>query len=248
MTAEEDILIEKFLQHRLTEEEKVVFGRKMESSMEFKQKVLYEAKMVSYLQVMDKMDVKKEVESIYSTYKAKKSTPKLGVPLHRNPWFYTAASFLLLYLVIVFYSTRKSAESVYDEYYTLMIYDEFKRDADQESELVAVFQAYNNGQFLEVIEPLKQWATNHDHMPGIWVFLGNAYLNVDEAQNAINTFKQVPRGHAYFHDAQWYLSLSYLKLSKYDNAITCLDTLIEKSIEYRDRATTLKSEIQQLSD
>ncbi len=103
--------------------------------------------------------------------------------------------------------------------------------------LPEAFEAYHEKQYPQAIELFKQ-ASEQEDKPYIWLYLGNAYLSIDQEKEAISALQHVleydldenTRNRTY-----WYLGLAHLKLNQRKEAVQNFERL-QNNEEYGPKA------------
>jgi tetratricopeptide (TPR) repeat protein len=157
-----------------------------------------------------------------------------------------AAIVLLLVAAVLFVSLRSSSpEKLFVAYYApYSSIEQTKRgNNDNSTERQKAFEAYTAGRYEESI-PLFQSLLTKGQDESVLFYLGNAFLSVDRPQQAENTFKTYLASYQEFEaEAEWYLSLSYLKQKKIQEARQLLTDIAAKNNDYNDKAKDLLSKL-----
>jgi tetratricopeptide (TPR) repeat protein len=167
---------------------------------------------------------------------------------YSGPYFMAAAATVLLLLVatVLFFSLRASSpEKLFVAYYTpYSSIEQTKRGSNENlTERKKAFEAYVAGKYVESIS-LFQSVLIKGQDESVLFYLGNAYLSADRPQEAENTFKSYLATYQEFEaEAEWYLSLSYLKQKKTQEAKQLLTAISAKNNEYSDKAKDLLSKL-----
>jgi tetratricopeptide (TPR) repeat protein len=167
--------------------------------------------------------------------------PRAAVPtagkLFRFAFRAAAALILLIGLGALYQYLRLSPGNLYKDTYRAYSIGENRG----EQNLDPVPPAYRNGRMKEVITLF-----NHQPDPAIgdYFLAGNAFLQLDRPQEAVNSFLALQRvnkkraTHIYEEDAEYYLALSYLKNGRPDLATPLFEKIhSDPGHLYRDKVS-----------
>lgn len=181
--------------------------------------------------------------------------PELNKSSFRIYWAAAAVIALLLGIGSVIYFTRGINK---DRLY-LAYYQHYKNDLvqysrgegittkvenltdDQYKILTEAMRAYDKKDYEKTIDLIEDNLIIKNPDPGIVFFLAVSQLELNRVDEAIENLEYLieESNHAYFEQAQWYLSLAYIKANYIEKARLLLKEISMKSKKYQSSAEEL---------
>ena len=103
---------------------------------------------------------------------------------------------------------------------------------------------YDNGLYAEAASIFDDITVNDENKFQVWLYGGNAYLNVGQIEKSKKMFINVIEENAGFvSQAKWYLSLCYVKNGEIEKAIPILEEIKETGRDKSEEAAEILSKL-----
>ena len=244
------ILIEKYLEKKLTVEELQEFERRKSEDSTFQKQVKEMHLLIEGIKNAAResvLDDLKELEETLPEVIVKKRMP-LRRNLIRIGWGLAAACVAGIIAVSVSVNpvNNHTYETLYNEYFTPYpnVIEATKRSEDQTLTLKEeAFYEYDLGNYTTAIEKFS--VLNEKEKDATLLFyMGNAYMAIGKTEDAIHNFKLIRNSdHKFQNQAKWYLCLAYLKNNQIEEVKNILSELKRSNSAYREKADMLLKEI-----
>lgn len=226
-------LIDKYLNNTLSDREKHEFLRLLKERPDLKQQVLEEKRIVSALQATEKAQLKRHLKKVSS---ASSANPAGG----QVRWWLAAASVIIFFTAgYLLFFMAPEPQDLYVRYYEPYPAVSIQRGkADQVSNPLML---YSRGHYEQAIEAFTA-SPIPDDKPLHYLYLGNAWLQVNDTDKAIQTFnilKDVTDDQILQQHAQWYLAMCYLKKEDMEKTKAILKEIIAGQSIYTRQAEEL---------
>ena len=233
--------IEAYLAHTLSQEDTIAFEQEIAANIELQEEVEKHRIMHTTLADQDTLAFKEKLIRISDQIKQEEKTnPTLT---NRFSLFKIAASIVVLLgagslLWYTIYTKNQTRDlDLYSAYYKPYPAEDIIRGkASKETE--EVVKQYINGSYDSVVHTLEKHP-GLKKQQALQIYLGNSYLNTNQEEKAVKEFKTITNTGKYYEIAQWYLSLTYLKLNKSGKAKLLLEEIIQYNGAYKDKAHRL---------
>ncbi|MEM9674636.1 MAG: hypothetical protein ACFB15_11705 [Cyclobacteriaceae bacterium] len=189
-----------------------------------------------------------EISAWEADYQQAQTTETKAVPF--RPYYAVAAAITLLIVtgIFLFWNPTPDMAELYAQHYTPyedMILDRSDATEGTQELLVQGMEAYNNQQYAQAEERLQEYLTQAPDQYGAALYLGIAQLETDRFEAAEASFTTALQDANFEQQAQWYLSLLYLKSDQPEETLTALQTIANSPQHYKNReATALLEEIE----
>ncbi len=230
---DKEVLIQKYLQGTLSDAEEQLFQEYIKNDPSFADDIpFYEELNYAFA----KADYDKTKAQLHTFYKEEKRS------LWRK-WAIAATVLLLIGLGSVFYfNTIQSSERLYAQYfepYKNVVQPMVRGEVVKTTKEFA-FKAYDEGSYAEAIIHLNT-LINEKPESILALYKANAQLQLGKTEAAIVTLEsQIQKTDTIYAEAQWYLTLSYLKLDNKEKAKNHLNALLQTNSRFK------KNEAQEL--
>lgn len=234
--------IEAYLSNSLSTEDSIAFEQELTANTELQQEVEKHRIMHTILADQDTLAFKEKLISISAKIK-QEETANTALLTNRFSLFKIAASIVVLSGVgvllwhIVYTKNQTRDLDLYSAYYEpYPVEDIIRGKVNKDAEKVV--KHYNNGSYDSVVYTLEKHPGLKEHQ-ALQIYLGNSYLNTNQEEKAAKEFKTITGKGKYYEIAQWYLSLTYLKLNKSGKTKTLLKEIIQYNGAYKNKAHRL---------
>ncbi|MEW7277743.1 hypothetical protein ABW636_04025 [Aquimarina sp. 2201CG1-2-11] len=232
--------IEDYLQGSLPQEELVTFEQEMEKNDALKEEVAMHRALHTTLQDADTIAFKNKLKNISAHIRLDEAPDVVSIRPNRDGLYYKmAAVIVVLFGIGTLLYTSNSAQhalDLYGAYYAPFPVEDMTR-GETSIEVQDIIKQYGKGIYDSVVVALEKYPNIREQQP-LSLYLGNSYLNIDQEEKAIQQFENV-EDTKYLEVAQWYLSLTYLKLNKTAKVEELLLEIIGYDGTYKSRATEL---------
>ncbi|WP_299897853.1 hypothetical protein [uncultured Aquimarina sp.] len=238
--------IDRFLSDTLSASERADFEKELDANPKLQLEVARHKTLKTVLQEKKLVSFKKELTTIGKEIEEENKKAKR----HRYRYIGIAAAIAVIISVGVLLYTNLNysnpADALYSEYFSpFPVNNEVRSGVSKSLENIKI--AYSKKLYDQVILQSSEIsdAVFTDEMK---IYLGNSYLLVDQEKKAIAFFEEIPYKSGYYEDAQWYLSLTYLKIGDLQKAVFYVKNLIEYDGRYRKKAIQLLEEMLKLKN
>lgn len=247
-----DELIEQYLLGELSGDLLNEFKEKLAADDQFKKDVAMQSAFIRNIKTTGREEWTLKLKAIHNEMNfagvkaEEKPVAKKIVPLksfYQKKYYLAVAASIILIIFSTFLlinmNNRPGAERVFQTFY--QPYPDLEPDTrsfplSNYSVKKDAFKAYNEGNYLESIQLFKSiLAQGEDEI--VLFYLGNAYLSADKAKEAESIFQNYLNNYTEFApESKWYLSLSYLKQGKVNEARKLLEELFKGNKDYSKKA------------
>ncbi len=133
-----------------------------------------------------------------------------------------ASVIVILVGVNLFSSSQPSSQRLYNEAFVDYDASAIRGGNAQSSEVAKLYQNHNYNGVIE--DAASGTLSQHDSL-----LIGLSYLKANKLSEAINWFKSIPEQSAAKQDAEFYLSLAYLKNKNYNQALQLMEQIHSNS-------------------
>lgn len=272
MSAEDTIqLIEDYLNNQLSPEATEAFQQRMQNDPFLTQEVDLHRNLLTGIRYAGRQDLKARFQTLERMATSPSEAPPVPpapvetpvVPLIANPrretsrnnlfaWVSGTAAMLLMVAAgsYFWFQAQRSDEQLYANYYER--YDNLLTSTERsEAEPVPTpeeiaMQVYDRGDYAQAAQLLQELLNENPENPAWQLYLGICYLETDQTGRAIAEFQRVAkqREHLFIEQANWYLSLAYLKARQRENAVQTLQEIQNSDSSYREKAVKLLRELE----
>lgn len=208
MTENDNILIDMYLNGKLTDDEKKLFEIRL-SKDEFLRRDLNLIKDIQFAVTSESDTLRKKVKVIFNQ---KSFSYKKGSLI-------AALSIIgIIFYFSIKHLTKHNPDILYAEYFEAYPDNITNRNETKTNTLSILLQNYNSGHFNEIV--LKDYYKNSKAQSDTFnFFLANALMVKEDFTEAINIFNNsISENSIYYTQSKWYLALSYLKIGNIDLA------------------------------
>ncbi|MBQ4821401.1 tetratricopeptide repeat protein [Aquimarina sp. MMG016] len=234
--------IEEYLNKTLSGEELENFEKELLINVELQKEVEKHRSLHRVLSDKETLVFKEKVKRIGDEIKKEKTTPVINI---FSTYFKIAASIIVILglgtLLWNNFMGGNKAEDLYLAYYEpYPVEDVTRGEVVNESRVIT--DMYSRKEYSKAIPEFKkliEFSVDEQYI----IYLGNCFLNVNKEKQAIQEFEKITSNSRYFEDAQWYLALTYIKLSNTKKAKNILAKIIQYDGVYKKVAVNLNSEL-----
>jgi hypothetical protein len=240
-------LLEKYIDRELTESELHEFQARLLTDMSFKAMVDKEKILIGQIR---REGLQKDLHYLKSLEKTL-SKPRSGsLTIGGFSWHYAIAAAIVGVLVIVglmVYSPKPTPEELFVAYFKPItnIVEPIDRGSNPSAPTTRseAFQAYEANDYQKAALLFTE-LNKQKQEAGILLLLGNSNLMIGNISEAERNFTTLSRDFdEYDLQAQWYLSLCYLKMEDVERARAILNELGNTEVIYADKAKELLKEV-----
>ena len=231
-------LIEGHLDGTLTQAEAQEFESKLASSEAFREYLTFQRNLLGHLEAEQKSTLKGELGDMLQSSKKSSGTSFKVI------WL--AASILLtggFAALWVGLQGPSHSQQLFDQYFDpYPVLSVVRGDAPNGLSPLRVYAEGNYQQFVEIMKSSRM-SDIREKSNELLLAYGNALLALSEPEAALEPLQQILKGEKYYPDAQWYQSLTYLKLGEPEKAQKLLMQLITTNSFYQSSARKLLEEL-----
>ncbi len=134
--------------------------------------------------------------------------------LVRYTMAFAAGICLIAAIVLTYKFLQLSPDRLYDDVFVIYHLPLTRKSQNKENKKIE--DLYYSKNYKLIIKESKKPRLPDDKT---FLLIGMSHLQTNDAFNAIAAFRQITSSGRYYHDAQFYLSLAYLKNNDYDQAL-----------------------------
>ena len=140
--------------------------------------------------------------------------------------FILAAAVIILLVCFNLFFQKPASEKLFAQFYEPSVLS-ITRNGDADNQLAQAEKLYNNKNYNAAIPLLQSILKTQTQNSQIQLALGNAYVNDDKPESAIQQFQSIlDRNDALYADqAKWFLALTYLKTNQLEKSKGLLEEL-----------------------
>jgi tetratricopeptide (TPR) repeat protein len=242
-------LIEKYIDNDLSGEESISFQNRMKDEDFFEELRLQESTAMSIKRLQD-LQLKEELRRHLAAQRDLENDGNT-VRFSNKRYMYWAAAAIAI-VIVSFFVLKQKNEPVGSLY--LSYYKPYPMAGNTRGEtnpaIHQAFEKYTAGDYREAAVLLQQLLaekpSTYDHAL-LELLLGNCYLNLDESQKALASFKKARYGPDQLlkQHAQWYYMLALLKQEKLQEVRVVLKQIVQTRTIYHQQASTLLEQLEQ---
>jgi tetratricopeptide (TPR) repeat protein len=242
--------IEEYIMNTLSQEERTVFEKEMDEDIELQLEVAKHRAIHNTLGDQDVLNFKEKLIRISANIKEEKKKEETVASTFKfsSYWKIAATVIVLLGISSLIWrttTTRNQTQNLYSAYYKpFPVNDMVRGSTDTISVIKDAIKHYSNKSYDSVVLALEKYPDLVNQQQ-LQLYLGNSYLNIGEEEKAATQFKEIKTNDKYHEIAQWYLSLTYLKLNSPKKTTSLLKDIIEYNGTYKNQAVQLLNSLEQ---
>ena len=240
---EKEQLLQSYFSNSLTKEQRILFNHLLENDASFLEQFNFEKNLQRAIVKNQKQDLKDKLERFETEVSPVKKSTK-----NKFQKWYVAASIVLLIGIgsMAYYGfSGPNYDNLFDnnfQTYPNTVF-EITRGESVESLERDAFAAYELKDYKTAIEKFDK-ISEYDKKEYLDFYSGLSYLNLNELENAKESFQKVISANSSFVDeSHWYLALIYLKEKDNTNAVNTLQQIVAKYDYKKVRAEELLKEL-----
>ncbi|WP_062054499.1 tetratricopeptide repeat protein [Aquimarina longa] len=230
--------IEQYLTNRLSPEDLIAFKKEIHTNPQLQEEIEKHRVLHKILEDQDTLIFKEKLAQISSTIKQQDTTSQKKSTFF-SFWKIAASIAILIGIGISLWYTSNTinqTQGLYKAYYVPFPSEDTIRGEITEEQ--GILKNYTKGAYEAVITTLEKHP-NLMNQQRLRLYLGNSYLNTNQEEKAIKQFIAIRNKDRYYEIAQWYLSLTYLKMNDSKKTKTLLKNIINYDGVYKDKASQL---------
>jgi len=217
--------IQAYLHDQLTDVEKQAFEELLKSNPEIAQETREALLIKEGLALEQDVELMQRIERLEASLENKKSS---------NTWIRWAAAILILAIPVYYFSSLPSSpEELYKEYYSPY---ENVIGATRGDNAGNYLLSYDHGNYKDAVVELSEAIEVSENPQDYYLYLGISYLELDDYQNAIETFSKIESTNRFANHSKWYGALTYLKMGDENKAKEVLKELKESEGSFSKQA------------
>jgi len=246
MTQELFEKIEAYLEGSLSETELASFKTLIDTNPDLKNEIAIHQGLQDELSNTKAIDFRKKLIIAQQELAAQNNKEKKKSFL-LSYWKIAASIIFIIGIFSFFWFQNSTEQDLYAIYYTPYPIGEIKRGADATDNKVLknILLNYKNQKYQQTIIDLENLVAKEPTNEKFKLCLGNSYLNTDQLTKAKTLFKTFSTENKNYFDAQWFLSLTYLKMDQKDSVIPILKTMTSQNMRYKKSAIDLLKELEE---
>ena len=244
-----DQLIQDYLAHSLKGDELKYFEDQIRRDPELAAEVTAYQELELGLHGIGAEHLAAETSQWESEYRQSQTSEGKVVPF--RPYYAVAAAVTLLLLlggILLFWNPNPELGELYAQHYAPyedMILDRSEASEGTEQLLIQGMEAYNRQEYPLAERHLQEYLAQSPEQYGAALYLGIAQLETNQLEAAEASFRRASQDIKFEQQAQWYLSLLYLKSEQMTKVRTALQAIADNAQHYKHReASTLLKDIE----
>ncbi|AXT52322.1 hypothetical protein D1818_16285 [Aquimarina sp. BL5] len=234
--------IEGYLAQTLSEEEVLAFEKEIAEDSELERELEKQRELHRVLSDRDTLNFKEKLQKISAEVKKE----QLKSNTYFSYWKIAASIIIILGVGTLLWNNLNKTDSfseLYASYYRPYPAEDVTR-GDTANEWDDIVKNYSKGNYDTVISKLEK-TISISASEQFRLYLGNSYLNSGKEQEAILQFEMISDASRYREAANWYRSLTHLKLGEIKKSSEILKEIINYNGVYKEKAMQLKAELKE---
>jgi len=242
--------IESYLDGELDESDTESFAEELYENIDLQAEVNLLRELNAALTENDVMNLRNELAQVKKEVKTQEEKSIFSINSHTlvKKWG-TAAAVLITALMIssVVNFSSGTRENIYQKFYSAPAAVTQFRSATQETTnfLMEGFDLYNKSEFASALSYFQKVLETDQNNPAARFYSGASLQSLEKYNNAAEQYNQVLLHHdnIFLEQAEWYLSLCYLKLGETEKSIKQLEAVVNRNGFYQKKAKELLKQI-----
>ncbi|HQV34938.1 MAG: hypothetical protein KA215_02090 [Flavobacterium sp.] len=236
---ENEALLNKYFEQRLSEEEKVLFDSLLQNDSEFAKEVAYQKNVKKAITLNEREALKQTLQSFENTKKENRNN---------SQFWYIAGVFLLFFGGLAWFQfTKDSPEQLYQEYYQSypnVVAPTVRGDNERNLKSDAFYE-YDSGNYEKSLYLFSK-IYKEEAVDYALFYQAMSLMELKRYEDAIALFDQFKTddNNAFSPFVKWYKALSYLKLNEKEKAVLLLQELAEEENPQQQMAKHLLVELE----
>ncbi|MDH7447666.1 hypothetical protein [Aquimarina sp. 2201CG14-23] len=236
--------IEAYIEGSLSEAELRSFKTLIETNPELKKEIMIHKELQNELSNTKAIEFRKKLVVV-----SKELTDQNNIQRKKSSilsyWRIAASLIIIIGLSTFLWLQNNPEQDLYAMYYTPYPIGDIKRGSDTTNDTVFkdILLNYKNQEYQKTIAGLESLIVERPNEEKLKLCLGNSYLNTDQLIKAETLFKVVSKESETYFDAQWFLSLTYLKMNQEERMVPILKKLVSQNTRYKKNASALLKKI-----
>jgi len=237
--------IQKYLDNELSESELSEFEGLIKKHSELRDEIQLYRKVSSAIADPSLENFKNELDQIH--------VQNFGSGISINTkqskqWYLIAASFVILVTlasVFLFQGSEVNSSDVFEKYYH-PLESNYSRSIDDKFDAFGLaMNDYNNEHYDFAFAQFSEIVDINSENYAARLYLGVCGIEIGEYKTAENQFKMIieSKDAFFIQDAEWYLSLLYLKMNQLEKAKSALQSIYEKRGVFAQNALLVLDEL-----
>ncbi len=237
--------IEAYIEGSLSETELESFVALIEANPELKNEITIHKELRNEFANTKAIDFRRKL-IIAKEELAQENNQQKTRSLVLSYWKIAAFIIFIIGIPTFFWFQNNTEQDLYAIYYTPYPIEDIKRGVDTTRIKILndILLNYKSQKYREIIIDLENLVVQKSNEEKLKLCLGNSYLNTDQLIKAETLFKTFSRESTNYFDAQWFLSLTYLRMNQKDSMIPILKELISKNTRHTKNAIALLKDLE----
>lgn len=243
------MMIQRYLDEEMSEDEKLDFEARLHQTESLKERVEEYRLITEGIRYFGEQEAWQRIKALEEEAEINDLESRQGPNMTKWLYWGVAASLLLLIIAFPVYWQQDELRyaRLFDQHFeAYQALGGATRGAGEETLVLAqAFEAYYQKQYPQAIALFKQASAQEDR-PYIWLYLGNAYLGNDQAQEAVKALEHVFNfavvDEKTLMRTHWDLGLAHLKLNHKEEAIQQFE-MIQDTEDYGPKVKAILNSI-----
>ncbi len=244
------IILERYLERSLNQEEAREVEKRLAEEPDFRELYQNEKLLVDGIRYGHLKTQLEELKNLEASLPSIAQPERTGrVIQFKTYWRSVAAAASVMLLIASFLLWNRPADPVelYAEYYTPYpnIFKGITRGTQEGNLQSETYAYYEKGDYAKAVEGFNKILKDKESLeprdrPGILLLLGNSNLMLGKTEDARNNFITLSKDSDELDEqAQWFLSLCYLKMGNKDSAKVLFEEIAGGNSSYKEKAREL---------
>jgi tetratricopeptide (TPR) repeat protein len=234
-------MIEKYIDGELEGKEQLDFEQMLSTDPDIKRDYELSTEINNSIVEDDVMNLRETLDYMYSEEKAVKRIPTVFT---KRKFYYAAASAALIIaaggVTQRLLNPSMDSESVFEKYYQPYEVTVTYRSGNTEVDrlLLNALELYEEKDYDQALVLFEEILENRSNNMAINLYSGISYMEEEEYHKATTSFNHIisDNDNLFIEQAQWYLSMCYIKTEKSEKAKEILNQIIEQESYYKEQA------------
>jgi TolA-binding protein len=240
-------LIEAYIHNELSNDDQELFDTLMRTDEDFKEDVEIQQQLAAELNKPDRLQFRAALQHAESIHRLETQISRFTLPR----WVRYAAAIIIIGAVsspLLYNMYKTSPKNLYEVYYESYESSSVNRGGMETTDFDRAMEAFDEEDFDVANNLFTTFLTENPENQAAAFYKGMCLMELEDAEGSVHYFERLilDANNLFVEQAQWYVSLAYLKLNTPDKAVPYIEELSAYPNPYREKALKLLDKLKRL--